>query len=62
MMLKIRTIPLFAAQIELKHNRRLDLVKTKTTTEAREAYMGNTGPLRQYCSSSRVSSPMSSLC
>ena len=36
-MLKIRAIRLFAAQIELKNNRRLALVKTKTTTVAREA-------------------------
>ena len=37
MMLKIRLIGVFAVQIELENNRRLAPVKTKTTTEAREA-------------------------
>ena len=37
MMLKIRMIGLFEVQIELENSRRLAPVKTKTTTEAREA-------------------------
>ena len=37
MMLKIRMIGLFEVQIELENNRRFAPVKTKTTTEAREA-------------------------